>query len=40
VPAGAYKVVLTVDGKEHVQSIRVVADPAAPAAILAEEGEP
>jgi photosystem II stability/assembly factor-like uncharacterized protein len=37
VPPGAYKVVLSVDGKEYVQSLRVLADPAAPSEILAEE---
>ncbi|HEV3255867.1 MAG TPA: PDZ domain-containing protein, partial [Gemmataceae bacterium] len=37
VPAGSYKIVLTVDGREHVQSIRVEGDPAAPLDRLAEE---
>jgi photosystem II stability/assembly factor-like uncharacterized protein len=39
VAPGAYKIVLTVDGKEFVQSIRVLPDPAAPADILAEDQE-
>jgi photosystem II stability/assembly factor-like uncharacterized protein len=39
VAPGAYKIVLSVDGKEYVQSIRVLADPAAPADVLAEEQE-
>jgi hypothetical protein len=39
VPPGAYKVVLSVDGKEYVQSLRVLADPAASSETLAEEEE-
>jgi hypothetical protein len=34
VPAGAYRVVLTVDGKEHSQTIRVEADPQLPAGVI------
>src|SRR5262249_25550641 len=37
--AGAYRVVLTVDGKEFTQTVRVEGDPGAPARILAEEDE-
>jgi photosystem II stability/assembly factor-like uncharacterized protein len=37
VPSGAYKVVLTVDGKELVQSIRVLGDPSAQSEAVAEE---
>jgi photosystem II stability/assembly factor-like uncharacterized protein len=39
VAAGAYKVVLTVDGKEYVQSIRVEPDPAGTTDLLAAEEE-
>jgi photosystem II stability/assembly factor-like uncharacterized protein len=39
VPPGTYRVVLTVDGKELTQTVRVEADPDAPASLLAEEGK-
>src|SRR5262249_34137967 len=39
VAPGMYRVVLTVDGKEHTQSIRVEPDPTLPATILTAEGE-
>jgi photosystem II stability/assembly factor-like uncharacterized protein len=34
---GTYKVVLTVDGKEYIQTIRVEADPNGPSDLIAEE---
>ena len=39
VSPGTYRVVLTVDGKELAQALRVEADPDAPASLLAEEGK-
>jgi photosystem II stability/assembly factor-like uncharacterized protein len=39
VSPGTYRVVLTVDGKELTQALRVEADPDAPASLLAEEGK-
>jgi hypothetical protein len=39
VPPGAYKIVLSVNGKDYVQSIRVLGDPNAPGDILAEPQE-
>jgi hypothetical protein len=33
-----YRVVLTVDGKEFIQSLRVEADPSAPTSLIAEDG--
>jgi photosystem II stability/assembly factor-like uncharacterized protein len=39
VTTGAYRVVLTVDGKELSQTVRVEADPDAPPSLLAEEGK-
>jgi photosystem II stability/assembly factor-like uncharacterized protein len=36
-PAGMYRVVLVVDGKEHAQPLRVENDPTLPATIFAEE---
>lgn len=39
VTPGMYRVVLTVDGKEFTQGIRVDADPTVPAMITAPEGE-
>ena len=38
-PPGAYKIVLSIDGKEYVQSIRVLGDPNAPGDTLAEPEE-
>src|SRR5262249_1777932 len=37
VPPGAYRGVLTVDGKEYTQGVRVEADPSAPAALQTTE---
>jgi photosystem II stability/assembly factor-like uncharacterized protein len=37
VAPGTYRIVLTVDGKEHQQSIRVEPDPVAPPTVAAEE---
>jgi photosystem II stability/assembly factor-like uncharacterized protein len=39
VPAGSYRIVLTVDGKEYQQSIRVEGDPAAAGGGVAEEDD-
>ncbi|HZT83399.1 MAG TPA: hypothetical protein VFA26_24425, partial [Gemmataceae bacterium] len=40
VPPGMYRVVLTVDGKEQAQPLRVDADPSAPAGpITADDDE-
>jgi hypothetical protein len=40
VPPGDYRVVLTVDGTEHVQTLTVEADPTAPrSGIAGDEGE-
>ena len=40
VAAGTYRIVLTVDGKEWTQNIRVQPDPTVPTAVIApEEGE-
>src|SRR5262249_60574357 len=39
VALGMYRVVLTVDGKELIQNVRVEADPTLPATILAGDGE-
>jgi photosystem II stability/assembly factor-like uncharacterized protein len=39
VPSGTYKIVLTVDGKELVQSLRVEGDPSGATDVLAEEEE-
>jgi photosystem II stability/assembly factor-like uncharacterized protein len=36
---GMYRVVLTVDGKEFTQSLRVEADPSAPTSLIAEEDD-
>ncbi len=36
---GVYRVVLTVDGKEHTQTLRVESDPTRPPTILADDGE-
>jgi hypothetical protein len=38
-PAGMYRVVLTVDGKEFTQPLRVESDTAATGTIIAEDGE-
>ncbi len=37
VPPGAYRIVLTVDGKEMTQSVRVEPDPLAPPGVIAAE---
>ena len=37
--AGTYRVVLTVDGKEWTQNIRVEPDPTVPMAVIAPEEE-
>ena len=37
---GTYRVVLTVDGKEYIQAVRVEADPTVPAAVAAPEDLP
>jgi photosystem II stability/assembly factor-like uncharacterized protein len=37
IPPGTYRVVLTVDGKEFMQTLRIEADPNAPTRIFAEE---
>jgi hypothetical protein len=34
-----YRVVLTVDGKEYVQSVRVEADPTLPPTVVTEQPE-
>jgi hypothetical protein len=39
VPPGTYRAVLLVDGKELTQSLRVEADPTAPAGVIASEEE-
>jgi len=39
VAPGMYRVVLTVDGEELAQSLRVDPDPTAPAAVITEEAE-
>jgi photosystem II stability/assembly factor-like uncharacterized protein len=40
VPPGMYRVVLTVDGEEHSQGLRLEADPNAPPAVIAADEEP
>lgn len=39
VSPGTYRAVLSADGKELPQTVRVKADPDAPASLLAEEGK-
>jgi hypothetical protein len=40
VPAGSYKIVLTVDGKEYASTIKVEGEPvAAPAGIVEDDDE-
>jgi len=39
VAPGMYRVVLTVDGEELAQSLRVDPDPTAPASVITEEAE-
>ncbi len=36
---GMYRVILTVDGQEFAQALRIEADPSAPAALIAEEND-
>ena len=38
-PTGTYRVILTVDGQEFAQTLRVEADPAVPTFIAAPEAE-
>jgi hypothetical protein len=40
VPPGQYRVVLTVDGKEQVQGLRVERDPTLPDTVIATEEAP
>ena len=38
VPPGAYRVVLTVDGEEYTQTLRVEADPVVSNAVMSDDG--
>ncbi|MBY0523815.1 MAG: PDZ domain-containing protein [Gemmataceae bacterium] len=40
VPSGVYRVVLTVDGIEYTQKVRIEMDPTLPSSVIAEEEEP